>query len=113
MGTSPKRFGKSCRKYICLVIDKSIICLKKELYRTKEGTGKSFSNLIGLEKVNKICHVSPRESRQSYSVENYDFDISMNKITLKKTNVTYHAHAIQLYDPHLSKQLSMLAHPLC
>ena len=84
MGTSPKRFGKSCRKYICLVIDKSIICLKKELYRTKEGTDKSSSGLIGLEKVNKICHVNPWESRQSFSIENYDFDISMNKITLKK-----------------------------
>ena len=79
----------------------------------KEGTGKIFSDLIGLEKVNKICHDNPWESRQSFRVENYDFDISMNKITLKKTNVTYHAHAIQLYDPHLSRQLSMLAHPLC
>ena len=66
----PKRFGKSCRKYICLVIDKSIICLKKELYRTKEGTDKSFFNLIALEKVNKICHVNLWESRQSFSLEN-------------------------------------------
>ena len=41
----------------------------------KEGTGKIFSDLIGLEKVNKICHVKPWESRQSFSVENYDFDI--------------------------------------
>ena len=79
----------------------------------KEGTDEIFSDLIGLEKVNKICHVNPRESRQSFSVENYDFDISMKKITLKKTNVTYHAHAIQINDPHLSKQLSMLAHLLC
>ena len=103
-------FGKSCRKYIRLVIDKSIICLKKELYRTKEGTDKSFSNLIALEKVNKICHVNLWESRQSFSVENH---ISMNKITLKGTNVTYHSHAIRIYNSHLSKQLSNLAHPLC
>ena len=41
----------------------------------KEGTDKIFSDLIGLEKVNKICHVNPWESRQSFSAKNYDFDI--------------------------------------
>ena len=49
--------------------------MKKELYRMKEGTDKIFSDLIGLEKVNKICHDNPWESRQSFNVENYDFDI--------------------------------------
>ena len=77
--------------------------MKKELYRMKEGTDKIFSDLIWLEKVNKFCHVNPWESRQSFNVEIYAFDIIMNKISLKKTDITYHAHAIQIYDPHLSK----------
>ena len=41
----------------------------------KEGTNKIFSDLIGLEKINKNCHDNPWESQQSFSVENYDFDI--------------------------------------
>ena len=81
---TPSVLEKSCRKYICLVIDKSIICLKKELYSTKEGIDKSFSNLIALEKVNKICHVNLWESRQSFSIENYDFDSSNEQNYSKK-----------------------------